>query len=170
MVAASFCAVYGGPLRLMMFVAGILLYEAQGSVPAPGSAITCGALLTGMADMLLPMPLLLKMGLLFAAFFLLGLCCFSRPQSWLARAFCFAPLRWLGNMSYSYYLLHGLVLKTAFAVLAVLVPPSPSGALFFWGGLAAMFVLTLPPCAALFILIERPYSLTPRAAHDNSGR
>jgi hypothetical protein len=33
--------------------------------------------------------------------------------------------------------------------------------LFFWGLLAPMFALTLVPTAALFLLVERPFSLAP---------
>ena len=38
------------------------------------------------------------------------LACF-RAEGPLYRAFAWTPLRWLGNMSYSYYLIHGLALK-----------------------------------------------------------
>lgn len=167
-LAAGFTA-WGGPLRLLMFIAGIFLYEARagaGAVPrlhAPGPGTTMTLLLLGMAGMLTSALPLLKIGALGGAFFVLCLACFEQTHSWLARAVSRTPLRWLGNMSYSYYLLHGLVLKAGFLMLAALSPPAqgPHGALFFCALLAPMLALTLPPAAALFLLVERPLSLAP---------
>ena len=69
-------------------------------------------------------------------------------------------MRWLGNMSYSYYLLHGLTLKAAFLVLSKVVTPAGTwNAPGFWGLLPLMFVLTLLPSGFLFAWIEKPFSL-----------
>ena len=158
-LSAFYCTAFGGPLRLIMFIAGIYLHEALNRVKAPTNTLAAAALLVAIAALLLPLAAIVKTGMLFLAFFVLCLCCFGDPRGWLARAFCVGPLRWLGNMSYSYYLLHGLALKAAFAALAKLDPPTATGALFFWFWLAPMFALTLAPCAALFLLVERPQSL-----------
>jgi exopolysaccharide production protein ExoZ len=163
-LSAFYCTAYGGPLRLVMFIAGIYLHEALNRVNAPANAVAATALLAGLAATLLPLAGIVKTGVLFLAFFLLCLCCFGDPRGWLARAFSVKQLRWLGNMSYSYYLLHGLVLKAAFAGLTKFNPPTPTGTLFFWAWLAPMFALTLVPCALLFLLVERPQSLAPRRA------
>ena len=172
-MAAAFAA-WGGPLRLLMFIAGIFLYEARaGAGPhAPGPGAALALLLLGMGGMLTPAFPLLKIGALGGAFYVLCLACFEQPRSWLARAFSWTPLRWLGNMSYSYYLLHGLVLKAGFVMLAALVPPAQAthGALFFCALLAPMLALTLPPAAALFLLVERPLSLAPARAGVSLAR
>ena len=84
--------------------------------------------------------------------------------SWLPRAFSWTPLRWLGNMSYSYYLIHGLTLKAAFKVVAVILPATAGGAWVFWALLAPAFGLTLLTSAALFLAVEQPLSLAPSAA------
>ncbi|HAT31020.1 MAG TPA: acyltransferase [Janthinobacterium sp.] len=162
--AAAGFAVFGGPARLLMFAAGIFLVEAEGVAlaPRPGGALL--ALLLGLACLLTGAALIVKVGALFAAFFWLCLACFHAPHGWLARGFSRTALRWLGNMSYSYYLLHGLALKVAFHALAAVVPASPQGPLFFWGLLTPMLILTLLPPAALFLLVERPLSLAPRRA------
>lgn len=89
--------------------------------------------------------------------------CFRDPTGWLLRAFSWTPLRWLGNMSYSYFLLHGLALKGAFLALTTVLPVASHGAWFFWGLLPVMFSLTLIPAAVLFIAVERPFSLSSRA-------
>lgn len=131
-LAAGALHLCGGPLRLLMFMAGIFLHEALArrpvSRPAPVLALPGVAL--GMAGMLGAAALPLKLGALAGGFFLLCLCCFSQPQAWLARGFGWTPLRWLGNMSYSYYLLHGLALKAAFLALG---HASVQGTLFFCG-------------------------------------
>ena len=96
-------------------------------------------------------------------FFLLCLACFRAPQAPLARLFSWSPLRWLGNMSYSYYLIHGLALKAAFLAMSVLMPGAAFGSWFFWALMPVMFALTLLPSAALFLAVERPFSLAPGA-------
>jgi peptidoglycan/LPS O-acetylase OafA/YrhL len=63
-------------------------------------------------------------------------------------------------MSYSYYLLHGLTLKAGFLVLNRLLPGQGSGDVLFWVLLPVMFAATLATSALLFIVIERPMSLT----------
>ena len=112
----------------------------------------------------------LKMSILFASFFALCFSCFFYPNAWLGRAFSWAPVRWLGNMSYSYYLLHGLALQVAFLALGVLLPPIEQGFLFFFALLPLMFALTLCPSALLFLMIERPLSLTPSQSWKSSSR
>lgn len=164
--AAIYGASAGGHIRLIMFISGVLLYEAIRGIraPSPGSAIGLTALVLGLLSTALPVHgsagAALKVGILFIAFFLLCLACFQSPNAWLARGFAWTPLRWLGNMSYSYYLLHGLALKAAFLALAVPFPAERHASWpFFWALLPAMFLLTLVPTAMLFLLVERPFSL-----------
>jgi exopolysaccharide production protein ExoZ len=162
------CATWEGHVRLIMFVAGILLYEAVQNqlLRAPRSITALAALGVGLFGSLLPLNGLaaeaFKALVLFVAFFIPCYTCISRPDSWLAEAFSWTPLRWLGNMSYSYYLLHGLALKAAFIVFGTLVPPAAHGWLFFCALLPVMFALTLIPTAALFVTVERPLSLSPQ--------
>ncbi|MBL8445791.1 MAG: acyltransferase [Zoogloeaceae bacterium] len=163
-------ALIGGPVRLVMFISGILLCEAMGNarVPNPNGVLACLALVLGLLATLLPLPgpsgFALKISILFGAFFVLCLACFREPSGWLPQAFSWAPLRWLGNMSYSYYLLHGLTLKAAFFILPLIIPAGQHGIWVFWGLLPPMFALTLVAAAALFVAVERPFSLAPRRA------
>jgi exopolysaccharide production protein ExoZ len=163
------CSVlYGAPVRLIMFVSGILLFEAMrtedGFSPGPGWGLA--ALVAGLAFMLAPLPgeagFAAKIIVLFGTFWAFCLSCFRAPQTWLPRLFCWTPLRWLGNMSYSYYLLHGLTLKIAFVVLASVLPMSGADAATFWLLLPPLFVATLISSAMLFLAIERPLSLASR--------
>ena len=75
-----------------------------------------------------------------------------------ARLLEWTPLRWLGNMSYSYYLLHGLTLKASFMAARMVVTEIPAPVLWFWLLLPVAFGLTLLPAATLFVFVEKPYS------------
>lgn len=163
-LTALYCAYFGGHIRLMMFMSGILLYESVKSrkVRSPGSVLGVLALAAGLLSALLPTAGPLKTALLFVAFYIFCLDCFLRPTNWLARTISWTPMRWLGNMSYSYYLLHGLALKAAFMMFSRVMPPAEQGGMLFSSLLVLMFLVTLIPSTFLFILIERPLSLASR--------
>jgi exopolysaccharide production protein ExoZ len=76
----------------------------------------------------------------------------------LARFFTLRPLRLLGNMSYSYYLLHGVTLKGLFFILAMVLPHGYAPAMS-WVLLPFAFALTCLTSGVLFTLVERPYSI-----------
>jgi exopolysaccharide production protein ExoZ len=157
--------VFGGPIRLVVFVSGMLLFERMkrpgGSVPS--SATGAVLLVLGLCTVLLPLEGrasdVRDVVVLGTTFYVLSLVCFSRPNEWLARVFAWTPLRWLGNMSYSYYLIHGLALKALFAVLGKLLPDYQPGFAAALGFLVLALLLTLVPAALLFIIVERPFSL-----------
>lgn len=173
LLTVIYCALNGGHLRLIMFISGIVLYEAMNSrhVTSPPIALGLLALLVGLLSTLIPINgsvgSALKVSILFVAFFTLCLVCFRSPSSWLPRTFSWTPLRWLGNMSYSYYLLHGLALKAGFLALSKQLAAASYGPWLFWVLLPPMFVLTLMPSAVLFLLVERPFSLAPRKVKTN---
>jgi len=161
----SYCAVFGGHVYLIMFVSGILVYEALDSarVPIPGSALGLLALVVGLSGLLFTMGgfgvRAMRASVLFASFFVLCASCIGEPTGWLPRALSWTPLRWLGNMSYSYYLLHGLALRAIFPLASAVLPVAEHGAFLFWALMPILFALTLIPTAALFLLVERPISL-----------
>jgi exopolysaccharide production protein ExoZ len=171
LLIVAYCAAFGGHVRLIMFIAGILLHEVMGSDTSgtPRAAFALLALVAGLATMLLPWhgsaAFAAKVSILCVAFFVLCLACFRDPFSRVARGFSWTPLRWLGNMSYSYYLLHGLSLKVAFVGLAVILQSGSHGSWLFWTLLPIMFGVTLVPTTILFLVVERPYSLKPRLDH-----
>jgi exopolysaccharide production protein ExoZ len=135
-----YCAAYGGHVRLIMFISGILLHEAHEGrrMFYQGGFIGLLALTIGLLSTLVPMTgsagSAIKVGILFGSFFLLCLACIRDSSAPLPRTFSWTPLRWLGNISYSYYLLHGLALKAAFFVLSIILPQKVHhGNLIFWG-------------------------------------
>jgi exopolysaccharide production protein ExoZ len=170
------CALVGGPIRLVMFIAGILLVEAMGSgrLPVARSVVAMAVLFAGLATTLVKIPgaagAVVHSVILAATFFTLCFCCFKHPDAPLTRAFTWTPMRWLGNMSYSYYLLHGLALKAGFMALGKLMPATANEPLFFLAMLVPMFVLTLIPTTLLFLFVERPFSLARQTPVAIAGR
>jgi peptidoglycan/LPS O-acetylase OafA/YrhL len=171
---SAYIALNGGPIRLIMFIAGIVLYEAINNTELSASS-TAGlcALIAGLACALWsvmddPAGEVLKVVVLFAAFFVFCLACFRTQRAWLPAAFSWTPLRWLGNMSYSYYLMHGLALKGAFLALSRILPPTGRESVLHWVLLLPMLALTLIPSAALFLMIERPFSLSRASRGDTA--
>jgi peptidoglycan/LPS O-acetylase OafA/YrhL len=158
---------YGGPVRLLMFISGVLLYEVTRHrlFSAVGSTAAALALIVGLLSALAPedsaIGMVIRTACLFVAFFMVCHTCFTLPTSVLARVFSFTPLRWLGNISYSYYLVHGLALKVAFTLLGKVSLSHAQGIGFFVIMMFLMFFWALIPSLAVFLLVERPFSLSP---------
>jgi len=159
----GFFAVYGGHSRLLMFVSGILLFDViennfvkkLPSIGLPALAIAIGTviMINESND-----NVWWKFAILYALFFVFCLECFV-SSGLTARLFSFSPMRWLGNMSYSYYLVHGLALRFVFLVVEKIYPAQNTETWEFWLFLPLAFFLTLIPSALLFIYVEKPYSL-----------
>ncbi len=182
----AYCLVGSHPRsHLIMFISGILLFEAmhtygftERSTPRFDYLALLVLLLTfpfiyivtERTDLL---PFLRPVGedketyrvvILYISFGLFTLACFG-SRSLLKRMFSWTPLRWLGNMSYSYYLIHGLTLKGLALVMLRLIPPSSISPLAFWIALPVFFFLTLVSSTLLFIFVEKRFSiLSPAAA------
>jgi exopolysaccharide production protein ExoZ len=80
-------------------------------------------------------------------------------QGMLSRVFSWLPLRWLGNMSYSYYLVHGVTLQAVALFLTSVVPPAGTDAILFLAALPVAFCTTWITATALFAAVEKPFSL-----------
>jgi peptidoglycan/LPS O-acetylase OafA/YrhL len=156
------------PLRLVMFIAGILLFETIKNAPSvkPAAPVGVLALLAGLVALAYPMPgalpYIIKICALFVSFYLLCLTCFASPNA-LSSAFSATPLRWLGNISYSYYLVHSLTIRALFVILPKLLPAALfSSAAAFWVFLPVAFAATLLAALLLYLGVERPLSLKPK--------
>jgi exopolysaccharide production protein ExoZ len=157
---------FGGHDRFLMFISGAWLFEWM-RLPKGESAwphkLAMASFLLGLSLPVLgkywPTVLTFKatlMALLFA------LACksilSSKAPAW-TNMFRWSPIRWLGNMSYSYYLMHGLALKAFFMAWAKMCSLGPHSSWLTLATLPIAFVLTLGPSAVLFLTIERRYSL-----------
>lgn len=164
-------AIYGGHIRLLMFTSGILLFEITENkkifnIPPIGIP----ALVTAIASVILLNEFdangWWKFALLFVLFFTFCLDCFA-SDGVANKVFKYPPMRWLGNMSYSYYLIHGLALKFIFMLINLTYPPGNKDDWLFWVALPVIFFLTLIPSAILFIYIEKPFSLVNKTSSES---
>jgi len=168
-------------LQLIMFISGILLFESFRSIPARESHgkarardfVGCAALLlalvlahfTAMTAMRFePVHGLhvdgwsLKVVVEFVCFPIFLYSVF-RSNSLLGQVFSSRFFRYLGNMSYSYYLIHGLTLKFAALVLRAVVPPGPPHSGLVVAVLPVAFAATWITSTLLFTAIEKRFSL-----------
>lgn len=150
-------------VRLLMFVPGILIFEAVTNsffkyVPPVGLFALLAAIAMVVVFKAFQVQGIWKFVGLYVLFFLFCLDCFA-GKGLASRLFSATYVRWLGNMSYSYYLVHGLALKAIFMAIGHLIPVDVSGTLLFWVLILPCFFLTLIPAIVLFVLVERPYSL-----------
>jgi peptidoglycan/LPS O-acetylase OafA/YrhL len=76
----------------------------------------------------------------------------------LSRVFSWSPLRWLGNMSYSYYLIHALALGVVRQTLVRIGNPG-AGELVFVSLLLCGLIATWVASTLLFVAIEKPLSI-----------
>lgn len=161
----GYCALYGGHVRLSLFLAGALLFECARAWPRRSAPPALAMVVLVLALALCVQRADGSMGYalrtlgLYVAFSLVCSAAFGRPASWLARGLSWTPLRWLGNMSYSYYLVHGLALSALAAVVTKIFGAVPLGWPLVLALMVPVFGLTLVVSAVLFLWVERPYSL-----------
>jgi peptidoglycan/LPS O-acetylase OafA/YrhL len=180
LAGSAWCFLHGGPIRMVMFIAGMLVHEwvdrqqrRVGMLPALAGLLLCIAVAavmdidetTGVWGMRpgLWQPVA-HAWMLLAGFGAVCAHCLGREKTWLTRAFSATPVRWLGNMSYSYYLTHALGIKAMMLVLAAVGLGAPGGAAGALALLPLAFVASFAVPLPLFLFIERPYSLAPASA------
>ncbi len=156
---------YGGPSRLLMFIPGIILFEIHKikgiQLRSWGTTCLILALVVFGLRSIIDINYHLSLFLVYILFFIFCLNSFSN-NSFSSIWLIYSPLRWLGNMSYSYYLVHGLTLKFLFLLLPLSITPTqPSNSIYF-GLLIPFFIATLITSFCLFVVIERPFSITRR--------
>lgn len=152
----------GGPIRLLMFISGILLFELHKNkqllLQRGGTRMFVLALGIVGLQIIYEFSFLFMLMSVYVLFLAMCLCAFNSKSTmfnWLT----ISSLRWLGNMSYSYYLLHGITLKCAFLVLGMLLPIHfSSNSIYYWLWIP-MFIATLLTSFTVYIFVERPLSL-----------
>ncbi len=157
-------SIYGSHIRLLMFLSGILVFEFTENkkmykMPPIGLAALCIAIILVILLNVFEAHNFWRYVLLYVLFFVFCTDCFL-SDGLTKKLFEFKPIRWLGNMSYSYYLIHGLTLKFIFLMLSIICPPANADDWLFWVALPLTFAVTLISSTFLFIYIEKPFSLT----------
>jgi peptidoglycan/LPS O-acetylase OafA/YrhL len=158
-----------------MFVAGILIYEFHmlpmaSRLTGKGEGAVAGLLAAGYAGnwllvknnwMVDHLPTSIsRVAVLCVGLSGTVLYCFAY-RGVLQEVFSWTPLRWLGNMSYSYYLAHRLALHGLRLAAGRILPPDGGSTVVFAILLPAALLLTLAASAALFVAVEKPLSLAP---------
>jgi exopolysaccharide production protein ExoZ len=170
-------------VEAVMFAAGILIFEAieaqniwrwkAGALDAAALLLGAGAVLAGAIagiaklQIAAPDPRISEIEALLSAALFVGysMLVFGAltPGTMVARALSTDPLRWLGNMSFSFYLIHGLPLHTLGIAAARLHAGSLTGP-FFWTVFVAAFpfafLVTAGCSSVLFLAVEKRLSLT----------
>jgi len=161
------------PIRFAMFLCGILVYELRSlgsKARSTGWMDAIALVLFGVAistlylgkNALPSQPgALLPIGPLKAIAVGIGCGAFClqtfTTNGWLSKLLSISVVRWLGNMSYSYYLLHGLILLGFSQICLWLgIITSPLNILPI---LVASLACTFLASAALFRIVEVPWSL-----------
>jgi exopolysaccharide production protein ExoZ len=166
-----FFANYGGHIRLIMFLAGILLFDIiEGDLIPRIPSIGLPSILIAVCSVVLLNQLDFNgwwnYVLIYTLFLVFLLECFTRT-GFSSKIFSVSALRWLGNMSYSYYLLHGLALQFIFLVLGKVIPPSSEATFFVWLLLPLAFYFTLLPSILIFVSIEKLFPLVQKPTPNN---
>ena len=172
-----FCCQWYVHPRLVMFVAGIMVYEIVkfqnlSVLKYPGIEVffTVLVLLSFPAyKFFLDHNWYAKIPTLFIGFGLLLLIAFQAGTV-AQKVFSWGLIRWLGNISYSYYLIHGLTLKAMVKFLSVVCPSWLTPQFCFWVWLPLAFLLTFVSSTILFVLVEKPFSLTLRPSEISLDR
>ncbi len=176
-------------VRLLMFVSGIILFEATSSAgwrrflrarwgePLAGVVFGGNLVFAYLLDMqklarLLPaasagntaLPGITswegpyKVMMLGMSCFLFILFCIA-GGGFLEKSLCWSPLRYLGNMSYSFYLLHGVTLHGLSYVLHSGFKPDGNSPVLFCLFAPTAFLTSWLTSTLLFAVVEKPISL-----------
>jgi peptidoglycan/LPS O-acetylase OafA/YrhL len=156
----------GGPIRLIMFIAGFITYDLLTMgyhKPLPqGSGL---AIIPIMCTLIVLTPINLvgmswRMLIIFLSLIPLFLDCFLSPEGPTARLFSWKPFVWWGNISYSYFLTHGLVTKVAGVLVIAFLPPTQGwrDVLIIWGLPLVTFIPTILFALLLYFGVELRFS------------
>lgn len=149
------------PIRGLCFFAGILLAEYRmAALPALGWKSAVAAFALAFAICVRPeLPEWVLVLSLSVAYFAVCSAAFG-PANPLGKALSWKYLRWLGNISYSFYLLHALavvvIARVVMARLANHTSPDTAFALL----LVPAFLAAFAASAVIFLAVEKPFSLT----------
>jgi peptidoglycan/LPS O-acetylase OafA/YrhL len=171
--------------RMTMFLAGILLWEVTNSlrwVPSHsgfvevavailfvGVLLTIGESGSGRAtEMALTTFPGFRLPLLFVSCFAVSFYALF-GQGYLNALFSWDYLRWFGNISYSFYLVHGLSLHFLKVVLGVALTPDTIPGVLFAGLFAVAIGFAIAVGATLFLTVEKPLSLRTQAGRRGAA-
>jgi exopolysaccharide production protein ExoZ len=170
LVALSIAHVPGTPTRGLCFLAGMLLVEARVADARPIRPLIAVGGIAAIFVVFAVFPLS-EWGaavLLAAGYF--ALCSASiHSRNVLSRMLSADWLRALGNISYSFYLVHGFVTVACVRLLARALASLDRPNIVFWATIGPVFILAFCVGAALFLAVEKPFSLKVRISTATSA-
>ena len=151
-------AIYHGPVRMAMFIGGMLLYELHARAPTGrprlGLALFAAAALVMAAITALDIPPVIRY---LALLILLPAACGAFLEASIERGWLsWNWLRYLGRITLSYIMVHGLALHVFLYGVEHAAPPSWQGATLFWALVLPAFIFSAATAAILYILVEDP--------------
>ena len=183
----SLCAVgIGAHVRFIMFAAGIILWEVRPhfistrrlnkwsedvAIVAFGANLATIGVYSNNGPMTLVLtrvPYFYSLSLFITVFFLALHAMFF--DGLLKRVFSWDYLRWVGNMSYSYYLIHGLALHGIGMLVILLFPALPRTPFYFIVLFVVSLMASLVSAAMIFLWVEKPLSLERRVTGQANKR
>jgi peptidoglycan/LPS O-acetylase OafA/YrhL len=169
LIACSAAGLPETPIRGLCLLAGMLLAEARGAggrkIASLPAFLACALTFVLLATLSLP-PWQNAL-ILAITFYLLAAAAFDESST-AAALMRLKPFRWLGNISYSFYLIHGFAVLTL-AHLVLDNDMTLSATTVFWPGLLPTFPICLALGAALFLLVEKPFSLQRRQPRNRTA-
>jgi exopolysaccharide production protein ExoZ len=157
-------------IRMVMFFGGMIIYElikTRPKINCPNSVIIIccfASLLFLIPDRFSAAGRSIQSLILFVTFTILVLAGLQNRISLFTRILIWSPFRWLGNMSYSFYLIHVLAIKIFVIALGIIIKPTGSEVWIFFVALIPCFAIAVASSAMLFLGIERPYSLMQKSS------
>lgn len=148
---------FGGPVRLAMFLGGMMLYEFRPhsmrlSGGRTGTLLFAGAAAIMVTITALGVPAVLRFMTMFTLFPIASGACLTAspvrgPLSW-------HWLRYLGRVSLSYIMIHGLTLQVILFAAERLLPGWWKNTALFWVLLLPSLVATAASAALVYTLVE----------------
>jgi len=161
----AFCMVWDvGISRISVFALGCLAYEVKDTIPKFKLATLTGIFFFTLslsttyayvADMIgYKTNYLISTVSLFVFYN-----CVMITNSRINKVFSYRYFRWYGNISYSYFLFHGLCLKIIFYVFAKYYPPGHNQVGLYFGLAPVCLIMTILLSTAFYLCVEYPFSL-----------
>ena len=155
-----------------MFVVGMLIWEfwninKNKTLPRGCGTLsllcwfgfTWGYLFSVSGDLGVQLPTLANQALLIIAFAPI-IYCTMMPNNSATKIFAWRPISYTGNLSYSFYLLHGLCIHAFFIVFTNVMGTAVwTSELFYWFVMSATLLAAFAASVGLYLLVERPYSI-----------
>jgi len=147
----------GGPVRLVMFLAGMMLYELRpGSFGISGGRYSAALFACAVAIMAViaafDVPAVMRYVALFVLFPLAVGASLAIPA--IRGLFSWKWLRYLGRITLSYIMIHGLVLRILLLGSERFLPGSWHGPALFWGLLVPTLIATMVGAAVVYTFVE----------------